>query len=73
MRTVHEVDDDMRADAQSLVMVAVLFIVCNALALSVTFMELLMGRYNTLIRYAIDVSNLLVTLNSSMNAVVSKQ
>lgn len=39
-------DADAKADALSLIMVVCLFIVCNAAALSLTFLELFLGKFN---------------------------
>ncbi|KAI1716334.1 7 transmembrane receptor (rhodopsin family) domain-containing protein [Ditylenchus destructor] len=60
-------DDGTKTDVITLVLVVCLFISCNILPLSVNFLELLFNIVNS---YLIDLSNLMVVLNSSCNFLI---
>lgn len=53
----------------TLILVVFLFIVCNALSLAVNLLELI-DRDSWLLGYLVDVSNLLVVVNSSANFLI---
>ncbi|UMM42655.1 hypothetical protein L5515_018399 [Caenorhabditis briggsae] len=55
------------SDIITLVLVVCLFISCNVLPLTVNFLELLFGIINS---YLIDLSNLMVVVNSSCNFLI---
>uniref|UniRef100_A0A8R1TRZ7 G_PROTEIN_RECEP_F1_2 domain-containing protein n=2 Tax=Onchocerca TaxID=6281 RepID=A0A8R1TRZ7_ONCVO len=55
------------SDIMALVVVVCLFITCNILPLTINFLELLFGYVNS---YLIDLSNLIVVLNSSCNFLI---
>uniref|UniRef100_A0A915Q692 G-protein coupled receptors family 1 profile domain-containing protein n=1 Tax=Setaria digitata TaxID=48799 RepID=A0A915Q692_9BILA len=55
------------SDIITLVLVVCLFITCNVLPLTVNFLELIVGYVNS---YLIDLSNLMVVLNSSCNFLI---
>ncbi|CAI5456258.1 unnamed protein product [Caenorhabditis angaria] len=55
------------SDIITLVLVVCLFITCNILPLTVNFLELLFGIINS---YLIDLSNLMVVVNSSCNFLI---
>ncbi|VIO88110.1 Uncharacterized protein BM_BM1902 [Brugia malayi] len=55
------------SDIITLVVVVCLFITCNILPLTVNFLELIFGYINA---YLIDLSNLIVVLNSSCNFLI---
>uniref|UniRef100_A0A914BZG7 G-protein coupled receptors family 1 profile domain-containing protein n=1 Tax=Acrobeloides nanus TaxID=290746 RepID=A0A914BZG7_9BILA len=55
------------SDVFTLVLVVCLFVTCNILPLTVNFLELLFDLINT---YLIDLSNLMVVLNSSCNFLI---
>ncbi|VDN58649.1 unnamed protein product [Dracunculus medinensis] len=59
--------DDSDSDIITLVLVVCLFISCNILPLIVNFLELFFGVTNS---YLIDLSNLMVVLNSSCNFLI---
>ncbi|VDN03439.1 unnamed protein product [Thelazia callipaeda] len=62
LRKTNDVSGD--SDIITLVLVVCLFITCNVLPLAVNFVELIFGYMNS---YLIDLSNLMVVLNSSCN------
>ncbi|CAJ0583580.1 unnamed protein product, partial [Mesorhabditis spiculigera] len=55
------------SDTLTLVLVVALFVSCNILPLTVNFLELFLGFVNT---YMIDLSNLMVVVNSSCNFLI---
>uniref|UniRef100_A0A915DHA4 G-protein coupled receptors family 1 profile domain-containing protein n=1 Tax=Ditylenchus dipsaci TaxID=166011 RepID=A0A915DHA4_9BILA len=59
--------DDSTTDVITLVLVVCLFITCNILPLTVNFLELLFNIVNS---YLIDLSNLMVVVNSSCNFII---
>ncbi|VDM38590.1 unnamed protein product [Toxocara canis] len=64
-RSPPQVDND--SDVITLVLVVCLFVSCNILPLTVNFLELFFGIVNS---YLIDLSNLMVVVNSSCNFLI---
>ncbi|VDK53430.1 unnamed protein product [Anisakis simplex] len=63
----HPPQEDSDSDIITLVLVVCLFISCNMLPLTVNFLELFFGIVNS---YLIDLSNLMVVVNSSCNFLI---
>ena len=58
-------------DNMTLVLVVCLFIFCNSMSLGIGFIETSMEELTFLMNYLVDISNLLVVTNSSVNVLVN--